>query len=788
MISNSQVLLSKLLATENIDVVEANCKTASFDVQRRVLTLPIWATEDQRITSYLNGHEVGHAQYTPYEGWHDAVSPRGTKFRNYLNVVEDARIETLIQNRFPGLRQDFREGRRALMEQGFFGDLDRVNDMALIDRLNIHFKLGSMMAVRFEDDEQPFVDRILAAETWEQVETITNDLFNFCKEKALDDQEEEQEEENQSGQGEGEEGEEGEEYKPEPSEADDGEEGEDGEADDGDDGEDGEDGDSEESEEGEESDDGSAGESDDGEPDGDSTGSDADDGEADGDIAAGQKNAKTSSEASKEASSRDLDNVSDDIVPDSETEKTYREKIEQLAQADSNKKVSRIVMPKVDAEKVYAPYKAMLAAIEESVQQANYLPSVEVLRKKTWDEFHSSIKKNVNHMVKEFEQKKAAEAYARTTTSRTGKLDTVKMLNYRTTDDVFLRNTVVTEGKSHGFVMYLDWSGSMAGILEPIVGQVITTAMFCRQVGVPFRVYAFGRSLDDHKFESKAGVNGDMDFSLGLVEFFSEKMSKNEFYKMCMYLYGHAKYSSDNRGRSYYARRSEYADLDVRALRLGGTPLNETVWAALPLAVKFRKETGVEILNTVFLTDGQGYKLGYGNVASQYRRVKLVNPYNLAEYELDRFVTSSGEQQRYTLLEMYKDYTGSNVVDYFVAENRSDYASALRQDQRLIDYRYKTEKDDSAYYTEREQREYLSTLIKEVSKETRKSAYALRKLPNVDRAYIVRPVSAPDDQEEDSDSPVKLTKAQIKSQFLKDRKGVNQYRKMLADMIEVMAA
>ena len=783
MISNSQILLSKLLATENIDVVEAPCKTASFNVKTRVLTLPIWATENRSIQSYLNGHEVGHAQYTPFEGWHDAVSPRGTKFRNYLNVVEDARIEMLIQNQYPGLRQDFREGRRSLMEQGFFGDLGRVNDMALIDRINIHFKLGSMMAVRFEDDEQAFVDRIFDAETWEDVETITNDLFNFCKEKYLDDQEPEQED--QSAPGEGEEGEEGEEFKPEPGEEGESEEGEseDGESEDGE-SEEGEDGEAEDGEDGDvhSSGDDESEEDEDGE---------SEDGESEGDIGDSQQSTDSGDEGTK-PSPRDLDDVSDDHVPDSETEKTYREKIEQLAQGGMGQKITRLVMPEVDAEKVYAPYKVILQNIEESIGHSHRYnkPDTEVLRKQVWDEFHSSIKKNVNHMVKEFEQKKAAEAYARTTTSRTGKLDTVKMLNYRTTDDVFRRNSVVTDGKSHGFVMYLDWSGSMTGILEPVVGQVITTAMFCRQVGVPFRVYAFGSPTEGYTFHSTAkgpNKNGDLDFDLGLNEFFSEKMSKAEFYKMCMYLYGHAKYQSDRNTRSYYSSRSPYVDLNVNALSLGGTPLNETVWAALPLAVKFRKETGVEILNTVFLTDGQGYKLGYGTSASEYGRVKMVNPYNKAEYELDIRVTNSGEQQRYTFLEMYKDYTGSNVVDYFVAERLNDYKSALRQDQRMIDFRAQRGSESNSYNIRRMDDAFLHNLAKEASRETRKSAYVLREMPNVDRAYIVRPVSAPDDQEED-DEPVKMTKAQIKSQFLKARKGVNQYRKMLADMIEVMAA
>lgn len=105
----SKSVTAKLLATENITVVQDKVRTASFDVKNRVLTLPLWADVSTATEDHLIGHEVGHALYTPLEGWHDAVCDKGANYKSFLNVVEDARIEKLIQRKYPGLRTPVRQ-------------------------------------------------------------------------------------------------------------------------------------------------------------------------------------------------------------------------------------------------------------------------------------------------------------------------------------------------------------------------------------------------------------------------------------------------------------------------------------------------------------------------------------------------------------------------------------------------------------------------------------------------------------------------------------------------------
>ena len=95
--------LAKLLATENITVQVGNYNTAWFDIKSRVLGLPDWKDMSKDVEDLFIGHEVGHALFTPYEGWHDSPEKLEGCPRSYINVVEDARIEKNIKSKYPGL-------------------------------------------------------------------------------------------------------------------------------------------------------------------------------------------------------------------------------------------------------------------------------------------------------------------------------------------------------------------------------------------------------------------------------------------------------------------------------------------------------------------------------------------------------------------------------------------------------------------------------------------------------------------------------------------------------------
>src|SRR5665213_3378503 len=191
MFSNQNVKssLAKLLATENLNVRHSpTAKTGYFDVKKRVLTLPIWKGVSEDVYDLLVGHEVGHALNTPpsFEVELNKVSAefsaKPKSMFGFFNVIEDARIDKLQKRKYPGLRKNYFNGYKELIERNFFGTLSKdVNSMTFIDRLNIYEKGGAFMPIQFNDKEKTLVKMVEDAETWEDVVNAVRAVYQYSK-------------------------------------------------------------------------------------------------------------------------------------------------------------------------------------------------------------------------------------------------------------------------------------------------------------------------------------------------------------------------------------------------------------------------------------------------------------------------------------------------------------------------------------------------------------------------------------------------------------------------------
>ena len=99
--------LAKLLATENLTVEHKKVKTAYFDLQKRLLVVPIWKEMNVDILDLLLAHEIGHALFTPQVEWKEAIDKKIP--HSFLNVVEDAAhaCGTTENNQKIGSHSDF---------------------------------------------------------------------------------------------------------------------------------------------------------------------------------------------------------------------------------------------------------------------------------------------------------------------------------------------------------------------------------------------------------------------------------------------------------------------------------------------------------------------------------------------------------------------------------------------------------------------------------------------------------------------------------------------------------
>ena len=202
--------LAKLLAEEDIFVVHKKMDTAYFNPKSRELGLPIWKDEEMTKDIYdlMVCHEIAHALWTPLDMLEKAQVRKIN--HSFVNIVEDARIERMVQDRYPGSVAVFNRGYRDLTAKDFFGIADKdVSELNLIDRINLFFK---KQKVEFTAEEKVWVKRVAETKTPDDVLDLAEELYAWMAENAPEEEsDDEKSMPDPNGEsGEGEEGETGE--------------------------------------------------------------------------------------------------------------------------------------------------------------------------------------------------------------------------------------------------------------------------------------------------------------------------------------------------------------------------------------------------------------------------------------------------------------------------------------------------------------------------------------------------------------------------------------------------
>ena len=573
--------LAKLMATENITVIHKKVPTAYFDVKSRTLCIPMLKENmSQSLIDLFTGHEVGHALYTPVDGWHDSICEKGGLFKGYLNVIEDCRIEEKVKNKYPGLRRSFYKGYEELATDDFFGikgkDLSKLN---LIDKINIHFKIGAQAQVQFSNEERPYIERCKNLKSFEEVMELASELFDR-QEKKTDQKMESMTQEQLEALIE--------EYGLDPAE--------------------------------------------DGEDSGESIMVDS---QSDGEESDGEE--------SKTGTGKTGGNSVEDQIKEklnkSETDEEFRKNEGRVFEDDDYKYSNTYyeITSKIKYENFIVPWKDIDAIIND--ERAHEERDVDTLNRapieKTVKTFIDNNKKIIAYMVKQFEMKKAAADYKRSRSAKTGEIDMNRLHLYQLKDDIFNRVQITPDGKNHGLVMIIDWSGSMHGSVKSTVEQASLLSMFCRRLQIPFRLFAFsdrfyGRLLFNGEFsENKTPLNhrhyGKLPIDtegmepwdlnrLSLLEIFNEKMSNAEFTRNMENWFQLAS-SCDAEWTRHACRENDKFDYNwavPNGLYLNGTPLDASLILIRDYLIDFKKDYDLDICSFITLTDGDSHKIFHG--------------------------------------------------------------------------------------------------------------------------------------------------------------------------------
>lgn len=550
--------LAKLLATEDLLVEHKKVETACFNVHTRVLTLPLWEKASGLVYDLLVGHEVGHALFTPDEDWTETIKVPP----QFVNVVEDARIEKLMKRKYMGLAKTFFNGYKELNDDDFFQLKDeKVSSFNLADRANLYFKIGNFLPLDFSPEEKGIIDLIGAAETFADVLIAAEELYKYCKKEKEQEQKVSDFDSHQQ-QG-----------------------------------------------------------------DSDSATNNVTEQETSNSEEEGPSNSSQPEQTEETGGDLGNQNTSQSLPdqgdPEIKTMDSLQDKIRDLVNMEGVEN-NYVEVPEVNLETIIAKnsdvHKEIDTYSEKQIEgriQSGLDPSIFKFADEKFKKFKISAQKEVNYLVKEFECRKAADSYARASTARTGVLDCSRLHNYKFSEDLFKKVTVLPDGKNHGLVFVLDWSGSMSEVMLDTCKQLFNLVWFCKKVSIPFEVYAFTNEWRRGEYDYETGkyLAADrnphyqkkegllcIDETFSMMNILTSKVSGKVLEHQMLNIWRLAMCFGNAYGSSYtYPNR----------LSLSGTPLNEALISLHQILPKFQQENKLQKVHCITLTDGEANYIPY---------------------------------------------------------------------------------------------------------------------------------------------------------------------------------
>ena len=573
--------LAKLIATENISVQHNKVKTASFDTKNRILTLPVFKQPKGDVYDMLIAHECAHALYTPFDGWKSIMEDK--ELRSYVNVLEDCRIDKLIQKQYPGVVKNYINGFDILEKQNFFGTKNKnINtDFMLIDKINLRSKSLNRLPFNFSSVDVGWLSKVDKLKTFKNVVDLAKELLEWQKKqveqlKKLPDFDLHTITQNYNLN-------------------------------------DNEDGDGNDM-----SIDVNLNKSDDKNESNNSKDDNLNESEDNGEN---KKDSKEQTAINAEAEVGGGTGISPQKLV-SITNESMENKKSSLY--DVEKSYAYYTLPNTNLNKVIISNNTFLKEMRSyafgEIKKYEFYSKYYEWLKNHYKQYKNENKKTVSYLVKEFEMKKSATAYKRASTDKTGIIDPLKLKNYKFSDDIFKRLTILPNEKNHGMMMLLDWSGSMANVIKQTVEQLMNLVWFCQKVNVPFEVYLFTSEYgNDSKCDENTGhfiyKYGDVVLEkVNLICVSSNKLKKTNLDESLMWLY-HMALCYEDRYSSYSIIKINQPEMFYMPTNyyLGSTPLNQALIAFEKMIPIFKNKNKIEKMSLITLTDG-GANYVFGKV------------------------------------------------------------------------------------------------------------------------------------------------------------------------------
>ena len=699
----SMSLFAQLLASERLIVrVDKSLQTAAFAPEQRILFLPSWSGFDEASWLLFVAHEVGHALYTPADAltshpeWQRLVKAHGTSIvRNVTNVFEDIRIERLVREKYRGLSGIFGRGYHSLVNRDFFGfaPVDLTADVwaskNVLDRINLYAKVGALLRLSLSSSQEiAWYNRALRLNTYEEVLALVEEVID-----TLNDEQKAQASKPQSGQLQG-----------APTQGQSSSQPTQGQPNQP----------SQGAQSSQSSQDSPNGESPNGENGENGQPSSQDD--QDGASSSPSQDAQSSQGQPSSQPSQDGQDAQESAP--SAGNATGSNPFEVASQQAAEQMLSASAQHTYINESVVLPTKTDFlhyndVRIEEMLSKWEAPADVRALLQQVLVQQRREQSSILASMIAAFRANQAAWQSRRVQVSKSGTIDTAKLAQYKLVDDLFLRRQSLPEAQNHGFVIHVDWSGSMEGKMATVLWQVLHLIWFAESIKVPVSVYGFsnsgenttawhayrattkgrtttGRLLELYRSNAPASVKQDaqtfllaltMRFS-GLASVFQHSGSSTTW---PAHVTEHVRQLAPRSvlpvvqsvhalmgGMSHDIQKATFFHPMVS---LGGTPLYHALFASVDTVRAFRQTHRIEQCVSVWLTDGddtddlhvEDLSVEHPSASPYYYGHGLSNRRGAPNYTLidprsgRQFVTVEGRMLA-TLFDLHRTLTGATVV------------------------------------------------------------------------------------------------------------------------------
>ncbi len=317
---------------------------------------------------------------------------------------------------------------------------------------------------------------------------------------------------------------------------------------------------------------------------------------------------------------------------------------------------------------------------------------------KKYKKFQKANKQSITKMVLDFNRKKSANIAKRIKRKDTGVIDERLLHSYRWNDRIFKTKKIVPEGKNHGLIMLVDCSGSMQEYdkFESAIKQALILVDFCRKVGIKYKVVGFGNgnynaTTSDIKYKNDSSKRHlEIKYVPLLREWFSHEQTLKQHDFMATYMMFKTK-----KFRAAFTADGPNS----------GTPLIDSVFLLRQVALKFKEEEKIDILNTITLTDGLSNNATFLDWdRGLVTKLSSYDPLTKSVYR-----TSDSDDLK-SILKFYKKVVGGNIIGFDIT-NSGYYglprtAIDVREDWQGYDHHYtfsfKSIYDDAKKTTKRD--------------------------------------------------------------------------------------